>query len=257
MAFGLHYDEDLAIPDRGLINLNPRANLPKRGVLDGQTAIGNTTVCLAGRMNTILDLRGDDECARVVTIALFNPDQFLPNRAGVPLAANANPGQQPGFAFIEFGAGGASAVALIDVGQTFALPCSSLRISVIYSPVDIVVAPVAPASIRLGAFACYAPVSHGLPPTFTTTIGAVGIGGTSALTLIAPFARGLNVYRTPQTCDYVLRIHDGVGNIIMAVNVPALADPFTLALPGQARFWSLVNGAVAMLGAQGVELLAL
>lgn len=142
---------------------------------------------------SILDIKGDDKQARVVSVSLIT--QLPPDPLPFLIAPLA------GIALVEWGNSGVQAQAELDFinGTSFSVPCSFLRINVIRDGVDD--AGFDTATTRYGAFVSYEPLPGGIPQRTLNNddsiagtvfpIAPAGIG----FFIIPRFAKEMYLYR--------------------------------------------------------------
>lgn len=216
-----------------------------RNPVQGHQSIGGSSLLPPNLLQTLLELRSDDQCAQGVTV-FARCDPFTGSNRPV--------------AFVEWGTGGGLHQAIVDLGPLgcrFTLMASFLRVTgvnIIGPAAGVVLNATLRATVTaaLGAIGGW---TH--RPTMTVPIPGINAGANSATFAIPAFARELNVYRDPTNAPYTVRIIDGAGNVLARIAVAANVDPPPILLPNGAQSFLIENGAVVMVSMQAVFSLVL
>src|SRR3990167_89670 len=198
---------------------------------------------------SLLDLRSEavdgEEIAEIVTVTISALTD-LPNSTATNTSILAR-------ALVEWGAGGVSPAATVDVrpGLLLSLPCSFLRVSAANE------GSVSGSAYIVSASAGYYP--RGGPSRITRTIRRdTSLGASSSLDITVPaFAEDVDVRRTPNGADYTLRFLDGGSSIRYEVAVGAGSEPGIIRLAPDIVTVRIVNGTTAIDSARAIFGLAL
>ena len=184
-------------------------------------------------LRAILDIRGgDDELAAMMTLVIdaeIDPSSSTATSQDVLVRAR-----------LEWGTGGVSHVAVVDVGRgtILSLPTSFLRVAVANE------GGVSGSSYVVGASAGYLPRAGPSRGTRTIRRATAVAAGESISFAVPTFATDVTIYRTLTTSAYQLRFSASSTSlaIIGSVDVAANADaPAHLPLPNECRIVSYVD----------------
>lgn len=199
------------------------------------------------RLRAVVFLKGDDDVATVVTIALdAEPAAVLDGTTDIVRAR----------ALISWGTGGHLHQAEIDVvrGTMISLQASSVKVEVANESLPAATGP----DLRVGATLSYLPRGGGSRPT-RTRYDDNGILAAGTEDFVVPaFAAEVTYQRAPSNAPYTLRVLDSNSNVLAEFAVAGGADaPARLPLANDARTVRVVNGAVAITRSRAVFGLAL
>lgn len=197
-------------------------------------------------LQTLLFLKGDDDIATLVTVAL-DAEVLVPLVAGDIVRARA---------VISWGVGGHQHVAEVDIvrGTMVSVEASFLKVDAANESLPALTGP----PLHVGATVGYFPRGTAHRPT-RTRFDDNGILTAATEDFTVPsFSATVTYLRAPSAAPYAMRFLDSNGNTIAEFTVAGGADaPINLPLPNDARTVRIVNGAVGITQSRAVFGLAL
>ena len=190
-------------------------------------------------LETILDVRGDDEVSSMITVAIDARPE-----------SDESSGTTRVRAVIKWGVSGHQHEAEIDVcmGTIVSVNASSLRVSVANEGTEV--------AMISGSTCAYMPRGGGSQVHRTRYVGAIN-GAATATVEVPAWATSFAVMRAPAAAPFTVRVLDGTGAAIYEVAVLANVDVFDIPLSNDAFDVLIVNGAVGITDARVVFNLAL
>lgn len=141
------------------------------------------------------------------------------------------------YAYIEWGSGGATFRALVDVWPEQIVQVSGTFIRIVgVNRCD--AAPHPANDVRIKASVSLLPPASRLPSKFTHPIAPLAANAKSNIICIPPFARNMKIQRMPMNAELIVEFDDYDLNPLGQVAVPANVDCPDIPIPGNTQsFW--------------------